>query len=188
MAHDDEHDVNRLWQTQPTEQMRMSVEDLRARARKIKKKVDRRNLREYAAAVLVVILVVLFGMRETNVTVFIGGWVMVLGVLYVVYHLQRFGSARSMPSDLALKDCLEFHRAELVRQRDLLRGVWRWYLLPIVPGFAIIQIGRAIERSDWRPLVLSAVIFVSLFVLIGKLNDRGARKLQRIIEGLDRAR
>ncbi len=126
--------------------------------------------------------------HETNVTVLVGGCLLVLGTLYVVYHLHRWGSARSMPADVGLIDCLNFHRAELGRQRDLLRGVWWWYLLPLVPGRALIIIGRAIERPDRRLLALGvAVTFVVTFTLVGKLNERGARRLQGRIDDLDRA-
>jgi hypothetical protein len=84
--------------------------------------------------------------------------------------------------------CREFHRSQLVRQRDLLRSVWLWYLLPFVPGLLLIQIGRAAGDPS-RPLrvVMSATISVLVFLGIGWLNQRAARKLDREIEGLERA-
>jgi hypothetical protein len=91
-----------------------------------------------------------------------------------------------MPADLGVRDCLQFHRAELERQRDLLRSVWYWYLLPFVPGAAVILIARAIERPDRRVLALVVgVAFVVGFVLVGKLNETGARRIQRAIDRLD---
>ena len=189
MAHEDQNDLNRIWQDQPAEEVSMRLDDIRKRARKMGTTVGRRNLIEFAAAAIVLVLIGVRGTRETNVTALIGGGLMALAVLYVVYHLHRFGSVRSMPSDLALKDCLDFHRAELMRQRDLGRSVWWWYLLPFVPGYALIMIGAAIERPDRRLFALgSSVVFIVLFILVGKLNERGARKLQRIIDGLDQAR
>jgi hypothetical protein len=189
MAHDDQSGLNRLWQEQAREEVHMAIEDIRNRARKMKKTGDRRNWREYAAAVFVVGACGFLATRESNVIVLIGSGFMVLGTFYVVYHLQRFGSVRSMPSDLGLKDCLDFHRAELVRQRDLLQSVWWWYLLPFVPGLALILIGRAIERPDrWLRALGAAAVFVATFVMIGKLNERVARKLQGRIDDVDQAR
>ena len=53
--------------------------------------------------------------------------------------------------------CLEFHRSELVRQRDLLRSVWWWYLLPFVPGMLLIPVGSSLDD----PLGLLALGIVS---------------------------
>ena len=190
MAHDDfGSDLNRLWQDQPAEEVSMTLDDIRARARKMERTVNRRNLREYAAALFVVVALGVITWREANVVVIAGSVLVVLGTLYVVYHIHKWGTARSMPADLAVTDCLEFHRAELVRQRDLLRSVWTWYLLPLVPGVGVMIVGRAIERPDRRLLSLGAAVFVAgTFFGIGKLNEHVARKLQRKIDGLDQAR
>ena len=105
------------------------------------------------------------------------------------YQLHKRGSARLMPADLALTNCLDFHRTELVRQRDLLQSVWWWYLLPFVPGVALIVIGRAIERPDRQVLAaVVAAIAALTFVGVGKLNEHAARKIQQKIDTLDRAR
>jgi hypothetical protein len=149
----------------------------------------RQNLREYASAVAVVILVWLFTRHEANVIVLMSGALMAMGAVYVAFYLHRFGSVRALPQDLALTDCLTFHRTELARQRDLLHNVWWWYLLPLVPGPVFLLIGRAIERPDQRLLQVGvAAICVVTFVGIGKLNDRAARRLQQRIDDLDRAR
>jgi hypothetical protein len=189
MAHEDTGDLNKLWQDQPAEKVPMTLEDIRNRASRLEKRVGRRNLREYAAAVVVLVVCIALGLREKNVIVLIGSGLMVLGTLYVVYHLHRYGTVRPMPSDLGLKDCLDFHRAELVRQRDLLRSVWWWYLLPFVPALALILIGRAIERPDrWLRALGMAAVFVATFIIVGKLNERVARRLQGRLDDIDRAR
>ena len=189
MARDEQSDLNKLWQDQPAGKVPMTVEDIRNRAGRLEKKTGWRNLREYAGAAFVLTTCVAFGWREKNVTVLIGAAFMVLATAYIVYHLHRFGAVRSMPSDLGLKDCLDFHRAELVRQRDLYLGVWRWYSLPMVPGWALIMIGRAIERPDRRLFALgSTILFLVLLIVLGKLNERVGRRLQGRIEDLDRAR
>ena len=189
MAHEDLSDLNRLWQNQPAEKAPLTLEDIRNRASRLEKRVGRRNLLEYAGALFVIVTTSVRLWHETNLVMVIGGALLLVGTLYVVYHLHRWGSARPMPADVALMDCIDFHRAELVRQRDLLRGVWWWYLLPFVPGSALLIIGRAIERPDRRLLALGVTAtFVVTFTLVGKLNEYGARKLQRAIDALDKAR
>jgi len=84
--------------------------------------------------------------------------------------------------------CLEFHRSEIVRQRDLLRSVW-WYLLPPAPGVLLIAVGPALERPELWAVALGAVSVIAVtFAGIGLLNQRVARKLQRRIDDLDAAR
>ena len=189
MAHQDEPTVNRIWQDQPAEGSRMTLDDIRQRSRRFETKVGRRNLREYAAALFVIVFASIAAWRESNNVVVIGEVLMAAGALFVVYFLQKRGSARRMPPEAGLMDCLDFHRSELTRQRDLLRSVWWWYLLPLVPGPAFIVIGRAIERPDRQWLTFAvAGIFALTFIAVGKLNDRAARKVQRRIDGLDEAR
>ena len=82
---------------------------------------------------------------------------------------------------------LEFTRSELVRQRDLLRSVWWWYLLPFVPGMLLIPVGYWLEGPGWVLLALGIFVAVA-FVGIGLLNQRVAHKLQRRIDDLDGVR
>lgn len=182
-------DLRRLWRTQPPQERPVTIEEVRRRDGVMKNRVNRRNLREYVAAVIVIVVVAVSMWRVPNATMRIGGALLVVGVLYVVYHLYRWGSVRTMPADLALQDSLAFHRSELVRQRDLLRSVWWWYLLPLFPGPAIIIVSRVMQRPDQR-LFLSvySVIFLLLFVGGGLLNHRAAKKIQRRIDVLDKGR
>ena len=69
MASEDTKDLNRLWQEQPAEEVRMKLEDTRARALKLKNRGDRRNLRESAAAVVVLVACIALGLREFYVTI-----------------------------------------------------------------------------------------------------------------------
>ena len=62
--------------------------------------------------------------------------------------LHLWGTARTLPSDLALTSALEFHRVQLERQRDLLRSVWWWYLLPFAPGVLVLEIGHALAQPE----------------------------------------
>lgn len=186
---DEKSDLNQLWLSQPAEGSAMALDEIRERVGKLETRVARRNVREYAAALLVIGVVAVVSWRESNVVVVIGGLLMALGTLFIVYHLHRWGSVRTVPADLALKDCLAFHRAELLRQRDLLHNVWWWYLLPMIPGPALITIGRAVERPDRRfALMVYALVVVVGFAVAGGLNQRGARKIQQLIDELDKER
>ena len=167
----------------------MTLDDLHAHVRAWERRIARRNLREYVAAVVVFAGFGFVAWNDANVLVRIGSGLVVLGTCYVVWHLYTRGSTRAMPASLVARDCLDFHRNELVRQRDLLRGVWTWYLLPFVPGVAVMLAGRAALQPDRRPAVLvTTALMAVVFTGVGLLNQRGARKLQARIDALDGTR
>ena len=114
----------------------MSLDAIRKRARQLERKVLWRNAREYAAAVVVFAAFGMSAWREANAVILVGDGLIDLATIFVVYHLRARGSVRTMTPDLVLTACLHFHRAELIRQRDLVQGVWWWYLFPFVPGVA----------------------------------------------------
>jgi hypothetical protein len=185
MGADDVHnDVQRLWRDQPSEEVQMSAQEVRGLAEKFEQTISRRNQREYAASAFVVVW---FGVwawfAESGVTA-LGCWLVVIAALWVVFHLHRRGAARRTDGEQEVLSCLEFHRSELVRQRDLLRSVWWWYLLPFVPGLLLISVGNSLE--GWALLApgFAAVTFVG----IGLLNQRVARQLQRRLDDLDAVR
>jgi hypothetical protein len=78
--------------------------------------------------------------------------------------------------------CIEFHRRTLERQRDALRGVGSWYLLPLVPGIAVIMIGTAVNKWTAHPVGMGhlvmgygivAGLIGAVFFVVWKLNQRG---------------
>ena len=182
--------LKRVWQNQPSEGMLMSVDELRRRARKFQRKIYWRNAREYVAALVVVIL---FGFEfwlVPDALTRVGFGLCIAGLLYVVGQLHRKGSARSLPAEMGLATSLEFFRRELEKQRDLVGSVWSWYLGPLIPGLVVLTV--AFARTNPRHLRhfgLSLAIFnlvaALVFVLVWRLNQRAARKLERRIEELN---
>ena len=189
MADDDDHDnIQRLWRDQPSEEIQMSAQEVRGLAEKFERTVSRRNRREYAAAALVVVWFSVWAWFAASAVVALGCWLAVLAALFVVSHLHRHGAARRPAGEQTVMSGLEFHRSELVRQRDLLRSVWWWYLLPFVPSMLLIVVGGTLERPErWDWLAAGGVGAVT-FVGIGLLNQRVARKLQRRVDDLDALR
>ena len=163
----------------------MSAQDVRGLAEKFERTISRRNRREYAAAAFVVVWFSIWAWFAESAVVALGSWLVALGALYVVYHLHRHGTARRAAGEQGGTSCLAFHRSELARQRDLLRSVWWWYLLPFAPGILLMVVGGSVERSE-RWVWLSAGIFAAVtFIGIGLLNQRVARKLQQRLDDLD---
>jgi hypothetical protein len=90
-----------------------------------------------------------------------------------------------LPADFGVVASIEFHRRELVRQRDMLRSVWRWYIAPIVPGLAVFSAGTLPQHSPWWMFLLLALFFLAIFGGIVWLNRRAADRLDRQIAELD---
>jgi Flp pilus assembly protein TadB len=99
-----------------------------------------------------------------------------------MWQLHRRARARPLPEALA-GSLMEFHRAELARQRDALRSVWRWYIGPLVPGLVLFLCGRQIENGSWQPAAFAIVALLLAGVVV--LNLHAARRLQRQIDKLD---
>jgi hypothetical protein len=196
MADEAPNPMTDVWKSQPPEQIKISLADIHRRARKLEARVFWRNLRESVAAALVVACFGYYASVFHSTLIRAGcGWV-IAGALFAVFALHKQGAARTVPAELALRTCVGVHRKELERQRDLLRSVWTWYLLPFVPGMGLFLLGMfelAMQRAHTAEHARTIVIVFALtaagcalvFVGIGKLNQWAARRLQREIDTLN---
>ena len=178
-------DAQTLWQSQGDGDATIPLDDIRRRARRLERAVSVRNLQEYVAAAVVVAA---FGVRmwwESSAVVRAGGVMVIAATVFVTYQLRRPGTATQLPAELGVTHAIDFHRAQLERQRDLVQNVWRWYLLPFMPGLVGLQIGLGVsgQASVARVVVQSAVICTG-FAAIHGLNRLAARRLQRRIDRL----
>ena len=107
----------------------------------------------------------------------------IAGGLCVLFQLYKRATPGTLPEDLGLTASLEFHRRELVRQRDLLRSVWLWYIGPFIPG--IVVFGMGVRPRHGTTSWLNAVPFLSVFGVIMWLNYRAARGLDRQIAEIE---
>jgi len=178
-------DLRYLWRSQTDDLPGLSLDIVQTRSRMLERRVQHRNIAEYAAALAVLAILLPAIWTASNVVLAAGGAVLLAGIAYVTYRLHAFGSARTLPSDLGARSCVEFHRAELERQRDLLQNIWTWYLLPFWPGMGLILIGATMERPEhWRFAVGTAVLAVLMAFQIAWMNKRSARTLQEMIDRL----
>jgi len=184
--------IRRLWHDQGEEPVKMSLDEIRRKAQQHRRKILRRNSREYVAAAFVVAVFGYYIWHFHDWFHRIGSVLVIAGAVCVVYQLHRRGSAASAPSDLGLTTGLAFYRQELERQRDLLQSVWRWYLGPFIPGLAVFTLGAAITNPARSPYAWLFAGWYALVVAIGlllvaRLNQRAAGRLQRQIDELNAA-
>jgi len=176
-------DIRNVWQNQPVENTPMPLEEIRRQAWRFEKRIARRNLREYVAAAIGIAAYTFYIFKFHSLAIRAGSVLVIAGVLYVVVQLYRRASSGSLPADLGVAASVEFHRRELVRQRDLLRSVWRWYVGPIIPGLVVFTVGLLPHRAG-------AQAVGALFLALGSggivwFNRRAAIRLDRQIAELD---
>jgi hypothetical protein len=185
-------DPKHIWRNQKTEDV-VTIEDVRARADKLQRRVGNRNMREYAAGILVIAVFGWYAWTLHGWMIKAGSALCIAAAVFVMWQLHRRASA-SLPGDQSATKFAEYYRGELARQRDALKSVWSWYLLPFVPGVALLLLGRYVQshapmRSlawDHEVIILVGVIVALVFVAVGLLNSLGAARLQRQIDELDK--
>jgi len=180
--------VQKLWQDQPVEGIKMSAQEIRRRAGKFERTIRWRNLREYAASLLVAGLLGYFFWTAQDVVSRVTFGLFVAGMLWIVVQLHRKGSAKSLPQGLDTRTSLALYRAELERQFDVVNNVWSWYLAPLVPGFVLYTIGYAVKfprPSAWAGLAAMDAVVAAMFYVIWRMNMKAARCLERMIAELN---
>ena len=181
--------IEQIWQSQPVEGTKMSVEAIRLRATRFERRISRRNVRETIASLLVIVFFGYFFATTPAVLLRITWGLFIAGMVWIVIALRVKGSPKSMPAAMGNSSCLEFFRSELERQRDLLKNVFPWYLAPLIPGYLALNVayGYTFHRPRvWAGLALLDLIFIAVFVGVWWMNQRAARCLQRSIDELDR--
>lgn len=175
-------DPQQLWQSQPAEALTLSLDELHRRAQRFHRRIVWRNAREYLAAVFVIAILLPHLWRDR-------GWqllatvLLIAGVAYIVVQLYRRG-ARPLPAGAEAQTWLDFHLSELARQRDALRTVWKWYLLPMLPGLLTVPIAMYAAGRGVLPILINLAILLVIFGATWRLNDWAASRLDKQIQAL----
>jgi hypothetical protein len=140
-----------------------------------------RNLRESLAAVVVLAFQVPDLLEAVDPMVRLSKFVLIAGVLFVIGYLNLVARPRALPEAERGDTIIRFHRAELVRQRNILRSVPLWYLFPFVPGLVL---GVFAERKEGESVFGLAILAV-VFALVWWLNRYGASYLDKQIQQVD---
>lgn len=179
-----------LWQSQPVKVRQFSAEEVQTLHERLQTRVRWRNAREYAGGALAIAASSWSVWRAESLGERLGHSILIAGLLYVGVQLWSCGSARASAGTAAAQSCVAFYGAELQRQHDLLRGAWRWYLAPLVPGLLMLFASHAARAAAVRPLLvlpvaLAAAATAAVFVGIGKLNQHAAARLRNEIRRLE---
>lgn len=184
-----DNDLKNLWKAQAVSTTALETDELISNARRFQRRVSFRNLTEYLAAVLVIMVFIYYIWAFPFTLMRIGSGLIIIGALVVVQQMHLRASSRPLPGAHGSMSCLEFYRAELVRQRDALLAVWLWYVGPFVPGMVVFRWGVETEMDASAPfargVVANLVIAAVMLGVIG-FNFWTARRLQGKIDRLDK--
>ena len=177
-------DARHVWQMQATDAGPIDIDAIRSGALRFRQVIRRRNLREHVAGAAVTAVFSAYILILDGPWTRLGSLLAIAGNLYVALQIRRRGSLGTPSPDMSL---IAAHRAELERQRAALQSIWRWYLLPYVPGYIVFGIGMEIDNPPvaWASLAMHLAFGAALFAGILALNMAAARQLQREIDELD---
>ena len=180
------------WQSAPAAGAIPSIEALRARSSRFRRRIARRNAIEYAAGALVIAVFGAYVVFGPGLPLKVASAMLVAATVYVLWQLHRRASALPDEGARGRMPLLEYQRAELVRQRDALDTVFSWYLAPFIPGMLLFFTGpllmTPIDAWVMPPLrvIGSLAVIAGVFTGIWYLNKVAARHLARKIEDIDR--
>jgi hypothetical protein len=129
----------------------LSVDDFFRDAQEFERRIRQRNLREILAGVLVILGVGAGVWLGPNLVARVGCALVMAGALFIIYRLRTRAVAGSIPLDTPRAHAMVAYQRELEVQRDLLRTVTSWYLLPLLPGAAVLMLGRALALGSPHP-------------------------------------
>jgi hypothetical protein len=180
------------WQTSVAGADQPALDEVRAGAAKLHRFVRRRNVIEYAACVLAAAVFAIYVLWLPHPLQKLGSALVVLATLFAARQLHVRASAVA-PESAGTMPILAFARTQLERQRDALRSIFWWYLLPFLPGLVLVIVGSASARAggavavamakpiEWIAVAIAGVLFAGIWWL----NQRIADKLQRRIDEID---
>jgi hypothetical protein len=166
------------------------LDEVRKGADKFYRVIRRRNAIEYVACVVVIAVFTTYLFTLPHVLHKVGSAMVVAAAIFGPWQLHRRASAVA-PAMAGAMPIYDFLRGQLVRQRDALKGIFWWYILPFLPGIALVIAGNGLHPETeaagppiWARWAALAGM-VSIIGFIWWLNQVVARKLQRRIDEID---
>jgi hypothetical protein len=161
----------------------LSAETLPRHARLFQTFIRWRNARELIAVAVVVSMNVT-DLREAQDLELVANGLIMSGALFIGWFMLVRAGSRQVPGDADAAALLRFHRGEIERQRNILRAVPYWYLLPFVPGLLVSIAHQTGEMGAGALLGMPAI--AAIFAFVWWLNAAAARHLDTQLQQVKR--
>ncbi len=183
------NDPQKIWQDQPTEPIKMSLDEIRRRMQKFQTKGRLTVALSFVIGLFLCVAFALTFAKMHELVSRIGLGVLSLWVLYFIYATYKWIWPAKLADEAALSTSLEFYRRELEKKRDYNRHVWRRSGLPFCfVGMALLIMPGLIQALETPRLLLNTVPFFTLlviwFVAFYFIRKRRLQKLQGEIDEL----
>jgi len=175
-------DMQDVWHSQPADPFRLPADELRRRSVLCEGNKRRAFWAGASLSILSAALCTWFFYRLPYTLPRIGFVLTFIGEVVFLYQwLELRRGAKEQTGSTAVA-----YRAQLVRQRELVLSMWKRFLLPFVPGPAVILLGFLIPQLGVVPAVaLTSAYLASPFAVVIPLAQSRARRIEREIAGLD---
>lgn len=184
MANDHEPEIGQLWRQQPKEEHAMSLEEVRNRARAFDTRVQRWRAIGGVMVALLIAKNVWEVWTDTELLERSGDALMLAALVYIVFRFLRHARAEIAPSTLGVTSCVAHYRSRVMRERDLSRDGWK-FILPFVPGFGLILVGRAMQGRPASQVAVLIVLAVAMLAGVLWVIARSGRQLERELAELE---
>ncbi|WP_341711831.1 hypothetical protein [Erythrobacter sp.] len=129
--------IHDIWKESGFDIVVPTSEELIEKDARLRSSVSRSNLLEYVAGLLLFGVSSYFAAQAAS-GVALAGWVLTMVATVFIMTNLYFRSKGDGP--VFGDDTTAHYLASLIRRRDLLGSIWKWYILPLVPGFALLRI------------------------------------------------
>jgi hypothetical protein len=183
------NDPRNIWQNQPKEPFKMSVDEMRLRAQRFQTKARIQVVYSIMAGLSVCVFFAWNCIRAHELLSWIGFGLLSVWGIYAAYQAYKWIWPSNVRPDAPVKTSLEFYRSELERRRDYRLHVWRRSGLTFCFLGLALALAPAFIASLNNPRILlnAAPFFVLLtiwFVVFFFGKKRGRNKLQQEIDEL----
>lgn len=110
----------------------MSTTYLHHRARELQRAVRVRNVIEQGSCVVALVVCSVMVFTAPGLWLRASMVLLIVGIGWAMFQWRR--RVRERPGSAAADTGLAFYVRELEHKRDLHKTLWRWYILPMVPG------------------------------------------------------
>ena len=189
MPNRSDEELRALWQGQPASTVRFTAEQLRRRAAQFETQTRRRYMRDQASFALAAIIFGWAMIAIDGALMRLGSALLLLWALYGIWGLHRYARALAVPADANVQTCVAFHRRQLERQRDVVRG-WPLGIGLAMPGTVLVAIAGSLgpRHAPWSMTigVIGIIAFAYLAMLI--YGQVVAGRWQQEIDALESSR
>src|ERR1035441_557409 len=186
-------DAQAIWQNHSTEEITMSLEQFRHKAKYLQVKARWTAIANYVTYCAALAFLGFQYTRVPNPISRAGLVLLAAGALYVVWRAHKQLWPLSPAPNISASTGLEAYRRELQRSRDHSRNVWRM-VAPLIPGsivFALPGIAPLLRKVLENPKVVLTnalpfcVLFAIWLVFLLPVRRRKLRKIEGEIATLD---